>query len=372
MKTRVKLICFLVSCIIIVFIKPFSTFVFFYPFFYEFLYVIFLVLRIWRSKYYRVVEVKYRNLDDLSNISIWFEIMRIKAFLRLYTILISRTVSLKSLFFPLILIFLGAPYRFLKLSYTLLVVHSSIRTGLRNIYSELYEKSRNHKIECIDYKIYLNCFLLKNLIRATIHRNPHFTKPEIKENLKSLWFHLKDITSFEKANDKRVNFVLANIMPLPNSVLIKSHFTQLISLNHFNVNGTVHSTSNTRNTLEVNQYTTAAFKNMITNYALYPGSVLTVDPYRIHIHKNTDRSITLWELKKCIHSINPDLLINFDEKEYCDERKLLISKILGLNNEEDKVLIDDIDMGNYDISLQFSDDYFSQEFDVVIQDRTVD
>ena len=166
----IKFILLLVNLLVLY--KNPTALLIYYLFYVEHYYFIdycFKIIKNWNDYY--CISLSYVDVSDLSIVEIWIEYCRSLAFSRLYLLMYKKKRKLYHMFFSLIIIILGIPFKIIKISYEIVKINKCFKESLIMLYVNNYYLNKNNKIEIFEGNIYLNCFSLTKLLESSKLKN---------------------------------------------------------------------------------------------------------------------------------------------------------------------------------------------------------
>lgn len=318
-------------------------------FYFELIYFVYLIATVLFSDNYGIIRIKNFSYSNRSIFQIWFEISKIKAFNRLYLLLSKKKIKLTDFIFVLIVLIAGVPSRLLLLLWDLIIRNScahTLKDKIEILYQNLYDNTKSKKIEILHGMIYLNGNTSTQIIK-TLCKNPESDLISVLNKWKSLKFHISEFEKFERNHHERVKMMLAHITVDAHSKPLSLHYAQIINLNHLGIKGIVHSTSNARIDVSINQFKTNPIPGMITEYATCPGSVVTTDQYDVTWLPSKWKWVRDYDVRYATYNANSEFILNVDDSNYFKAKNQIISEITGLEFKTNKWMICDIGSGRF-------------------------
>lgn len=310
----------LIFCFILILLsyRPLYIIVFYLLFYFE--YVFFIqyayLLFINRKDYYSlVVKEKDPSKDDF--VELWMEICRLRAFSKIYKILLKKKLNFLSLIIWLSIFLLGIPIVMLKIIYSIFVKNKS----LNYLYYEEYHLVKHNKIEVLNNKFYLNCFTLMKLLEDLSIK--HLSKKEKFILIKSLQSFYIDYNRKDIERSVKVSFILSKLQLSDGSEIDRPHFTHIVK------EGALHPTSKIPK-LKDGQLVSAAMPSAIKDGSKNPGTIFTPNVKKILIKKG-EILIPEIEVDSVLYDFVDINMLPENRYEYIHKKNLKIEEILWKN-----------------------------------------
>lgn len=323
--------------------KPLYIFLFFTAFSYEnFLFInfIFDYLKCKKSDSYFCFTVSPLKTTEITTFKIWLKINEIHAYSRLYSMLMSKKVNIKSIVFAVIIIIVGIPFKFFKLTRFLLKRNSSLHDSIRYLYFLDYSSVAHKKIEIIQKNAYLNVFTKKDIINIIYNRNKGASVEKIASIYHQLTLANNSFTQRNaKLNENLAAFKLGSLKTEEGVKIKKPHWTNETT---WKINGdrtffAVHATSEAPGTLTDSQLKSTAMPELIKYGAKNPASIVTKGDYVFNPVKTELKLIPAWQLQYTVYNVYSKDLSSGYMQEFLDRENQII-EILGPNASRQEII----------------------------------
>lgn len=198
-------------------------------------------------------------------------------YMRVYYIYTKKNISW-NIIFNLLIIFLGIPIRFLKLSYYFIKSNSTFRETLIQLYYNTYYNIKHHKIEILNGIVFLNCYTVGKLL-GTLSDSVNS-----KENMWKLICELKILCNqnvqYEAYHSSLTNLQLAKITLIDGKRVPGYHYAFTENKN------VVHATTNISTNIHFSQKCYPPINSLIKEGANNPGIILSKNIKDITFYKN--------------------------------------------------------------------------------------
>jgi hypothetical protein len=242
----------------------------------------------------------------------------LNSFIRLYSLLSKKKINFLIIVKTLFILSFQIPLKLILLLKKILSNNGSdFNEKMSFTYDSLFEDYKNLKIEFINGTIYLNCFLVRDLVKNVQHINPKLTLSDTKyalKTLRDLALHFKEI---EKKDNERVSIYMAEITTKEGLKVPSIHPTYNFKADDYDFKSinaikgfSLHATLNTNTQLTTSQITTVPLYRFIRETAKNPGCILSADSQATPSY--VIASAKKLELEAIAKSAMPGIIENFD------------------------------------------------------------
>lgn len=255
-----------------------------------------------------------------------------------------------------IIIFLGIPYRFLKLSRYFIMSDRGFRDSLEILYLLEFGRVKTMKIEVLNKKVYLNCYTMSKLCREIIIANPNMQKEELLLIVSNL---RKRAIFYSKYEEKTVELLYMR------SEKIFSIYHP--SLHKYDV--LIHGTSNINFPKNSDQKIDIPMPSLIKRGAPNPGTVLTQNVNKVEILEKK-RGIMIAEVEINEILYNNDMPLSKENSDYLIEKSSDLMEVSGVNKRNS--FIRSLNNNNFNFVLEnTSDSEVLSIMDEVIKEKLI-
>lgn len=319
-------------------------------------------------KSFKITEI---NTDKLSLYEIWDKTNEIRAFKKIYTLVIkNKKISFKSILKTILVIIGDIPLKVINISKFMLYGKGNLRASLIELYYVSYWEIKDLKIEIINKEVYTNCSTRNDILKKIMKINPNANEKEICRIYKQLVNlsekYQEDLNKYRDLK-KPIKFKLGILKTEEGVNIKKAHYSSELNTN-FDYKGRnhlkaiIHATSNVPNILTDTQFSTIAMKNLRKENSLKCGTIITCGNYEFEQKIDSSLYIPQWQVYRVTYEVklNPnvefrDLFYEWDSKfskvlnaDFRKKDHLEIIKSFG-NGYDDFALQADKDSSNEDI-----------------------
>lgn len=278
---------------------------------------------------FNIAPLERTNLN--STYEVWLKINEIYAYRRLYSILVSKKLSMRSILFTAIVIFFGLPVKVYKIMKFLIQNNYSLHESLSYFYNLNYETIKNKKIEIIYKKIYLNPLAKADVVKKIVKLNPNKSPEEITKIYEKLVELNHDFINKDgEFNSKMAPFKLGFLTTEEGLKIKIPHWTNASfwKINGERVFSAVHATSNAPQKLSNTQLQSIAMQELLKSDSRKPCSIITNGDFVFKPIDSEQKVIKSWQLDYTLYSVYKGDFSSEYVNEFNDRDSLIMS-ILG-------------------------------------------